>query len=346
MFYNAAMALDRDLSVAFVRAAFPEGPGDRRAWEMLAATGARGLRIAHETRRFADVLLTERVPAAVAVARANADALGLFGVRVEAADASVLAAPAAFDYVDLDPFGSPAPFLPAALAALRPGGVLAITATDMMVLAGVQRGAAERRYGSTPVRGRLGPEGGLRLLIAYVAREAARRGSGVRPLLCYLHDHHVRLHVRVAPADPTDAPPPVARIDPGTWTGPDLGLAGAAGPFWLGPLFDPALTDRLVAPEPAARPREAARLIAAFREEARVPAPFYYEPNRLAGGLGLAEPPAPDAFVAALRQAGYAAARTHARAGAFRTLAPRSAVEDAARRLAGIGHSQNERVRA
>lgn len=346
MFYNAAMALDRDLSVAFVTAAFAGAPHGRRAWEMLAATGARGLRIAHETGRFDDFLLTERVTDALRVARANAAALGVPGVRVEAADATRPVESAAFDYVDLDPFGSPAPFLPAALAAVRPGGVVAVTATDMMVLAGVQKGAAERRYGAIPVRGRLGPEGGLRLLLGFVAREAARRGSAVRPLLCYVHDHHVRLYVRLGPPGPTDGPAPVAEIDPATWTGPELGLCGRAGPFWLGPLFDPDLTDRLVPPAAPARPRDVARILARFREEARVPAPFYYETNRLAGALGLPAPPSPDALVAALRAAGHAAARTHAREGAFRTVAPRAVVNALARSLGAGAQSQNDRVRA
>lgn len=41
-----------------------------------------------------------------------------------------------FDMVDLDPYGSAAPFLDAAVQCVNDGGLLCVTCTDLAVLAG------------------------------------------------------------------------------------------------------------------------------------------------------------------------------------------------------------------
>ncbi len=334
------MAGDRDLGVALLRA---WAPGERRTltgWDMLAATGVRGLRLLHETGAFSHLRLTESRPEAAGLLAENAR--GFPEASAERGDARAVSG-AAYDYVDLDPFGSPLPFLDTAESAVRPGGVLAITATDMMVLAGVQPGVAERRYGGRPVRGRLGPEAGLRVLLGHVAVRARGRGRRVRPLLAYCRDHYVRAYLVLGERTASDPPDPVDALDPTDFAGPELGGRGPYGPMWLGPLFDPAIVGRLDAPPTPAEPVATRRMIERLREECRVDVPFYFEPNSLARSLGLASPPSLAEIMGALRTAGFGAARTHARPEGFRTDAPRPVVEREARRL---GQSQNARVRA
>jgi tRNA (guanine26-N2/guanine27-N2)-dimethyltransferase len=229
--------------------------------------------------------------------------------------------------VDIDPYGTPTPFVPAALEALRPGGVLAVTATDMMVLAGVQKGACERRYGARPVRGRLSPEGGLRILLAYLAREARSRDRSIRPLLCYARDHHVRVFAEVGATSDRPDPDPVRAVDPADWTGPSLGDRGPYGPLWLGPLFDEQLVKTLAVPAAAARPSETAGFVERLREETGADYPFYYESNRLARELHLSAPPGILPLIGALKERGFRAARTHVRPEGVRTDAPRPTVE-------------------
>jgi tRNA (guanine26-N2/guanine27-N2)-dimethyltransferase len=342
VFYNPGMAADRDLAVAFVRARFASPPGPVTGWEVTAATGVRGLRLLHEGGTFGRFLLTEAHPEAASVLAENAGRYpGAIALR---ADGRNVPPGGPYDYVDVDPYGSPAPFVATAMGATRPGGVLAVTATDMMVLAGVQRGAAERRYGSRPVRGRLGPEGGLRILLAYLAREARAVGRRARPLLAYSRDHHVRAFVDVTFPDGLDPPDPVGSIDPATWEGPPLGQRDPVGPLWLGPLFDPALVRRLVVPPTAAEPEACAQFIRRLQEELGADVPFYYESNRLAHDLTLRRPPSLPTLLEALRSGGFRAARTHVRPEGFRTNAPRSTVERLARESAA--QSQNARVRA
>ena len=321
------MAIDRDLAVAVVRALRELGEGPRCGWEMTAASGVRGLRLVREAGPFDEFLLTESHPLAYAVLEANVG--GRPGVRALQEDARAFEAPEGFDYVDLDPYGSPVPFVPSALGAVRVGGLLAVTATDMMVLAGAQPRACVARYGAAPVRGRLGPEGGLRILLAYLAREARRRHRAVRPRLGYVGDHHVRVYVSILrDGSETD---PVGPIDPARWAGPPVGDRGPIGPLWLGPLFDGSLVRRLSPPSESGRSRELRTLLDRLREESAVDVPFYYEANSLARTLHLGRPPGLEALVGALRRAGYRAGRTHVRAGGFRTDAPRPTVEEIAR---------------
>ena len=336
------MAGDRDLAVAFARALPPLARGGRTGWEMTAATGVRGLRLLNESGAFDSFTFSEANPEAFRVLRENVARVP--GARAVEGDARSPPSDGPFDYVDIDPYGTPVPFVPAALASVRPGGVLAATATDMMVLAGVQPGASEQRYGARPVRGRLAPEGGLRILLAYLARAARTRSLRVRPLLSYARDHYVRAYLEVRSDEGGGPADPIAPIDPARWDGPPIGNRGPYGPLWIGPLFDAGLVEALAVPTGAARPAELEQFFERLRDEARVDRPFYYESNRLAADLRLSRPPSVAEILATLRARGYGAARTHARPEGVRTDAPRSVVEEAVRSL--VAQSQNARVRA
>jgi len=297
---------------------------------MTSATGVRGLRLLRESGAFRTFAFSEANPEAARVLRENAARFP--GASAFEGDARHPPSGAPFDYVDLDPYGTPAPFLPAAIGSVHVGGVLAVTATDMMVLAGAQPSACVQRYGARPVRGRLGPEGGLRILLAHLSTEAERLGRSIRPLLAYSRDHYVRAYVEVT--DRSLAGAPVGLIDPDGWQGPSVGDRGPYGPLWLGPLFDAPLVSRLETPEGAARPREIERFLSRLKEEVTVDRPFYFEANVLASHLALPSPPSLASIEDGLRSVGFRAARTHARPEGFRTDAPREAVEELVRRLA------------
>ncbi len=329
------MQLDRDLGVAVVRAAFPRVDPTRQGWDMLAATGVRGLRLLHETGAFGGLLLTERDPDALRVLTQNAAAYQREGARVQCLDARRPIGETGFAYVDLDPFGTPAPFLDSALSALAPGGLLAVTATDLPVLTGVSRGVCESRYGARPIRGSRGNEGGLRIVMAFVAHRAAAFGRRLHPVLAYVHDHYVRCYTRIEPRASTESIGSEVSFVPGPgWAGPSLPPGPPYGPLWIGPLFDADLVGRLAPPPTAERPEFVRPLIERLQEEAEADTPFYYEPNQLAAEFRLPEPPSLTSLLAPLRARGFRAARSHVRPSAFRTTAPRTLVEAIARTAA------------
>jgi tRNA (guanine26-N2/guanine27-N2)-dimethyltransferase len=330
VFYNGAMALDRDLHVAVATAWAAGRSGPASAWEMLGATGVRGLRVLVESGALGRLLSTEAGGPASVVLSANAERYADRGASALRWDARRAAPGWPFDHVDLDPFGSPLPYLDAAFEALAPGGLLSVTATDMIVLAGVDAEATQRRYGATPVRGRLGPESGLRILLRTLSDRAVSRSLAIHPLVAYVHDHYVRCYVSVG--EPGTAPP-VGTIDSDRWDGPPLASRGPVGPMWLGPLFDPRFLLRLSVPVGSARPEPLGRLLERFREESVADVPFYYEPNTIAKRLGLSAPPSTARFVEMLRAKGDPTGRTHVRDGAFRTRATRAEVDEVAKAL-------------
>jgi tRNA (guanine26-N2/guanine27-N2)-dimethyltransferase len=336
VFYNPAMALDRDLGVAVLTAWRTRMGHSVRGWEMMGATGVRALRLLNETEALDSLLCTDAHPMALAVLSANAARVAPDRTTVDQRDARDPPDGPAFGYVDLDPFGSPMPYLASALSALAPDGLLGVTATDLMVLGGVTRGACERKYRATPIRGRFAPEAGLRILLAALEREARTRGLALHVWLAYAHDHYVRAYVSLPRGESTDALESRS-ISPASWDGPNLPPGGPYGPLWLGPLFDPGFVPNVQPPVSAARPREVLELIQRFHEESRVDRPFYYEPNEIARSLHLPEPPSLASLRSGLEAEGWGTARTHARASGFRTTAPRSVVE-------AVAQSQKARV--
>ncbi|WVQ77202.1 N2,N2-dimethylguanosine tRNA methyltransferase [Cryptococcus sp. DSM 104548] len=102
------------------------------------------------------------------------------------------------DVVDLDPYGTAAPFLDAAIGCIADGGLLAITCTDLAVLAGQQYPEkCYSNYGGTNVHAEFTHEAALRLVMHSLQQTAARYGRYVTPMLSFSIDFYVRLFVRV-----------------------------------------------------------------------------------------------------------------------------------------------------
>ncbi|KAF3480986.1 N2,N2-dimethylguanosine tRNA methyltransferase [Arthroderma uncinatum] len=103
-----------------------------------------------------------------------------------------------FDVVDLDPYGTAAPFLDSAVQSVADGGLLCVTCTDAGVFAGA--GYPEKTfalYGGLPVRGPHSHDGGLRLILNAVATTAAKYGLAIEPMLSLSIDFYARVFVRI-----------------------------------------------------------------------------------------------------------------------------------------------------
>ncbi len=332
VFYNPAMALSRDLTIAVVAAFAEERGHPLRAWDALSATGVRAVRLLRETRAMGEILCTELHPEALQLLRANARDWGGDAMVVEARDARSPPPQGPFDLVDLDPYGTPAPFLEAALRSLSPGGLLAVTATDMAVLAGPERSACERRYGARPLRTYLCREAGLRILLGAVRREALRWGLRADPILSYAHDYYVRAFLRILPARGED-PLPLRSIPFEGYEGPPLPSSARGGPLWTGPLCDERFLEGVKPAGTSADLQGATRLLEILREESGVHALFHYEMGEEAKRLHLSEPPSRGAVLEALRASGWKSARTHVTPSGWRTEAP---PQEVARILKGL----------
>jgi tRNA (guanine26-N2/guanine27-N2)-dimethyltransferase len=103
-----------------------------------------------------------------------------------------------YDYVDVDPFGTPAPFLQGTFVAASDGGMVSVTATDTAVLCGVYPEVAVRRYSAVPLKSEFKHEVGVRILVNSCRRAAAVLDLGIEPVLAHSRKHYLRVYLRVA----------------------------------------------------------------------------------------------------------------------------------------------------
>jgi tRNA (guanine26-N2/guanine27-N2)-dimethyltransferase len=198
--------------------------------DALAASGLRSIRYWKEVPGVHHITINDLDPAAVERAHANMEHNHLtdlltnerkYGIRVHHGDATQVlyqsrqmpglqqnpTAPASttsaamerqYDVIDLDPYGSAAPFLDGAVQAICDGGMLNITCTDMAALGGSHPETCFGRYGSLPVqRAKYLQEAALRIVLKSVAETAAKYGRTIRPILSVGMDFYVRCFVEI-----------------------------------------------------------------------------------------------------------------------------------------------------
>ncbi|KAL3942524.1 MAG: hypothetical protein SGBAC_003300 [Bacillariaceae sp.] len=103
-----------------------------------------------------------------------------------------------WDVIDLDPYGSAAPFLDGAVQGVESGGFLCVTCTDMAALGGSHPETAYGRYAGLPIQSaKYLQEMALRLLLHTISVSAARYGRTIRPILSVGIDFYVRVFVEV-----------------------------------------------------------------------------------------------------------------------------------------------------
>ena len=195
VFFNGKMCALRSISAAFVRSFAGKGS---RLIDATAATGVRGIRYALESGIDNPVLIDMNKKAyenAAKNVRANS-------VRAEVLNVSFQefanACGERFDIIDVDPFGSPAPMIYDAFKIAKNGTLLMVTATDTAVLCGAHRNACLKIYGAVPLHTELCKEAGMRILLGYIATNAAQFNFGIEPLMCISDMHYMRIFARVS----------------------------------------------------------------------------------------------------------------------------------------------------
>lgn len=320
-FYNPAMALTRDITVL---AAQTEPPPERPTFlDGLTATGIRGLRVANETTGW-HVTLNDRSRKTAKIAKRNLDNLDLTQrVIVRRQDLNHLLATERFAFIDIDPYGSPIPFLCLAVRAVHDDGILALTATDTTALHGVKPKPAKRRYGGhPPPRNVPGWKAAAsRYLLAAITKEAARHDRHIHPLLVHHHQHALRAYVRIhqgaREADQALQNLSTIALCPRCYAWGDeacpCGETPPTGPYHVGPIHDASfLAAMQAAQEDAtlAHPNQARTLLDHLQDETRL-GPFYMDVDRAVKAHNLGGPPARERLQEALANAGIDSARTH-----------------------------------
>lgn len=179
-----------------------------RILDALSATGLRALRYAKEIPMATSITANDLSPSATASIRLNVDHNQLSGKitpntsnaieHMHHTAAAGFGGSRHYHVIDLDPYGTAAPFLDSAVQAIADGGLLCVTCTDAGVFASL--GYLEKtysQYGGLPLKGVHAHEGGLRLILHAIATSAARYGLAIEPLLSLSIDFYARVFVRV-----------------------------------------------------------------------------------------------------------------------------------------------------
>ncbi|MGQ9587346.1 MAG: N2,N2-dimethylguanosine tRNA methyltransferase [Thermoplasmata archaeon] len=313
VFYNRQMEFGRDISVIVGREIFVEG---KRILDGLAATGARGLRLANECGVRADFELNDRDLRAAVLIKQNAELNSLGHLKIHCRDLRSLLADEQYDYIDIDPFGTPVEFVDAAVQSCRNGGTIAITATDTAPLYGTYPKTCYRRYGALSARSPFAHETGLRILIGHIVREAAKHDRAIEPLLCYHADHYFRCYLRILKgakrADLATRKLGFARYDRSTLERSISSQRESekdSGPMWTGEIFSRTLLRKMRATGDLNTASRCAKMLEIWRDEAGAPA-LYFTIDELAKETKLAPPRLAD-FIGYLIDRGAEASRTH-----------------------------------
>ena len=320
VFFNPVMELNRDISVAVASIAKPGAFCD-----LLAGTGARGIRVANEVG--IPVLLNDICENSVEIIKKNAE-LNNLSVEVTCLDANKVLADRRFDFIDIDPFGTPVRYMDSAVRAVDTGGILGVTATDTAALCGSSPRACVKKYASMPLRTDYYNELGLRILIGFVASIAVRHEKGVTPLFSHCTHHYFKTYMKTkrGPGAATETLKNIGFLQhcfSCRYRGYEK-LANLAttctcgsklhnsGPIWTGKFAEPDFCQKMQKEFSIGNygmGKEALALAKTIEMEQAVTIP-YYDVHKVARSMGV-QPLSMEKLIGDYERLGYRAVRTH-----------------------------------
>jgi tRNA (guanine26-N2/guanine27-N2)-dimethyltransferase len=355
VFYNPVMELNRDIAVLASQAYQRTLNREICVCEPLAGCGIRGIRFAIEVEGVEKVIINDINAKAFQLASYNVHMNELSErVVVKNEDANFLlssygAPRKRFDVIDIDPFGSPVHYLDSAIRALRNGGLLILTATDMAPLCGVHPKACIRKYGGNPLRTEYCHELAVRLLAGSLAMTAAKYDMGINIVFSHSTDHYVRIYAiakygakkgdenvknmgyilhcfKCLHREPTKGLFLIKHSEKCSECDSKINVAG---PLWLGKLFDGQFCELMkkeVKRRAFKQGKKIRKILALIENEVEAPV-TYYVVDKLCGTLNLPVPPVKK-VIEALKERGFQVFLTHFNSTGIRSNASASDMKE------------------
>ncbi len=346
VFYNPKMRVNRDLAVLGLEYLSKKLGRELMVADPLSASGIRGIRFLLETTGEVKVFANDINDKAFEIMKENFKLNGIPEDKYEIhkEDANFFLRKSwgfGFDYVDLDPFGSPVPFIESVALSMKRGGILSLTATDTAPLSGTYPDTCRRRYGARPLRNEFKHEVGLRILIKKVIELSAQHDIAMIPIFAYSHLHYFKLFfVKDRGAEVTSGlldqfgyllycfncmnREPVRDPFKLKERCPHCGFKfSLGGPMWLGKLWEEEFVEFLFreAQEREEVSKETKRILKLIKEESGVQTVGFYVVSKLCKKLGI--PQQPDIKTA---KKVFEGARTHFEGDGIRTELPHAEV--------------------
>lgn len=196
VFYNPVMKFNRDVSVLFLNSLNNK---NLQVADIMAGSGVRSLRFLLELKKgiMQSIIVNDFAEGFIPLFEKNLELNKLktaHSIIITQDDANkILLNSTGFNYIDVDPFGSPNDFLNSSVVRLAREGILAVTATDTAPLAGTYEDACLRKYWAKPLRNSLMHEIGLRILIRKIQLIGTQHEKALIPVYSYFKDHYFRI---------------------------------------------------------------------------------------------------------------------------------------------------------
>ncbi len=199
VFYNPKMGMNRSISVLLLKALEVK---NYSFCLPMAGTGVRAIRFLKELPEdsIKNIFVNDLNPEMPLTLRENLklNSLDESKLVVSVKDSrALLCEERGFDYIDIDPYGSPNPLLDSAINRISGKGILAVTATDTGALAGTYPNSCIRKYWAKPLLCPQKHEIGLRLLCRKVQLIGLQYNKALIPVLSYHFEHYYRIFFKV-----------------------------------------------------------------------------------------------------------------------------------------------------
>ena len=346
VFFNPHMQLCRDIFSLSI-GALPEKK--LSLCDCFAASGARGIRYKLENKNISKLSLVDWSLPAADACKKNIALNKLKNSRAYKSRMETFLAKRPSDFLEIDPFGTPAPYLHPAFAsfsnAYSKSAYLSATATDTAVLCGAHSDACYKIYQCSPLNCEFCHENAIRILISKIARTAADFEYGISPLFSFSHRHYVKVLLRVqkGAAFAVSSIKTLGYVSycpkclyrewakfPTKKTCACGTILLHSGPMWLGPLWEKGHVQKMLQLLPA-RPylqqAQLQKILCTVESELSLP-PFYYDAHALCKKLKIGAHSL-EALQNSLAQKGFCFSRTHFLPTGFRTDAPLEEIKKA-----------------
>ena len=272
VFYNPRMEFNRDNSILALQAYQREVDREINICDLFGGSGIRGIRYKKEIDGVGDVSINDISPLANEFTRINAE-LNDVEVEIDQREANneLRSNMGRFDVIDIDPFGTPSPFVDSAGYNLKRDSLLCLTATDTSCLCGTYEEPCIRKYNAQPYKSEYCHENGIRILIGFAALTLAKYQKYIEVKMSHSSEHYMRTYLKVRKGSKaTDESLKnigyIAHCNHCLYRSEYKGLASSipefcpecgeklivAGPMWLGPVQNEEFIDSMI--EIALRP--------------------------------------------------------------------------------------------
>jgi len=336
VFYNPAMRLCRSMSSLAVGAI----DQNLEVVDAFCASGIRGIRYAKENKNVKKLTSIDIDKRAISLAKKNSKANKLKALAA-IGNVSRLAFEYDADFLEIDPFGTPSPYLIDAFRFFntKKEAYLSVTATDVAVLCGGKTAPCMKNYHSKPLNNEFTHETGLRIMLKKMAETAAEFNMGMTPLVSFSDKHYLKsvVHVKRSADLAFDTMKQLGHI----FYCKQCGARGSgifppdrcpqckaevdfAGPLWLGELHDKGFIKQMAQlneKRDYSDKIEIGKMLALMENEVGMP-PYYYNIHELCKMGRLLSVPTMDAIIKLLQDRGHRAFRTHFSPICIKTDAP------------------------